>query len=323
MVKNTDLTVQNNSTELLQGRIVKASGGFYEVDTPHGRLMCRARGLFRKEGITPYVGDEVSVELIPPDKGTVAVIHPRRNSLIRPPLANIDRLAIVASTTEPLPNPLIIDTMTAIAHRRGITPMIIISKSDMACPNVQQDIYKKAGYRVFTVDSLAGNGVAEVALELAGKTTAFTGNSGVGKSTLLNALHPDLALQTAEISQKLGRGRHTTRHVELFRLPNGGYVADTPGFSAIDFVRFERMTADGLEDCFPEFASHIPHCKFTGCSHTKERGCAVLEAVQSGEIPLQRHQSYLQLFEQLREIKQWQIEKDDREHSGGKHGKAK
>ncbi len=316
-------TEQGKNAQRLKGRIVKLSGGFYEVDTDSGRIVCRARGLFRKEGVSPYVGDRVTIEISAPGVGTVTEIDPRKNSLIRPPLANIDLLAIVVSTTAPLPNPLVIDTMTAIAHRRGITPLIIISKTDMACPDRQEQIYLGAGYRVIKVNSPLGEGVAEVADELCGKTTAFTGNSGVGKSTLLNALHPGLSIDTGEISQKLGRGRHTTRHVELYRLPNGGYVADTPGFSAIDFAKFERMAADELEHCFPEFEDYIGTCRFTGCSHTKESGCAVLSALEQGEISQVRHQSYLQLHEQLSQIPKWQIEKEQRAGAGGGHGKVR
>ena len=295
---------------LPQGRIMKATGGFYYVDCGGVVYSCRARGLFRKTGLTPYVGDMAQVEPIDAETGYITAILPRKNSLIRPPLANIDQLAIVASSVRPLPNPLGIDTMTAIAARRGIGALLIFTKADLAQGEELEESYRKAGYPVVTVSSTRGEGVEEVRRLLAGKVTAFTGNSGVGKSTLLNAIDPRLSIDTAEISDKLGRGRHTTRHVELFPLPEGGYVADTPGFSALEIEQFEKMTADQLQHCFPEFEQYIESCRFTGCSHTKEKGCAVLEALKNGEIAPSRHQSYLALYEKLKDIRQWQLDKE-------------
>lgn len=293
-----------------QGLIIKATGGFYYVDCGGVVYSCRARGLFRKTGLTPYVGDQVLVEPIDAETGYVTAVLPRKNSLIRPPLANIDQLAIVASSVRPLPNTLVIDTMTAIAARRGIGALLIFTKSDLAQVEELEESYRKAGYPVVAVSSTKGEGVEEVRRLLASRITAFTGNSGVGKSTLLNAIDPRLSIDTAEISDKLGRGRHTTRHVELFPLPGGGYVADTPGFSALEIEQFEKMTADQLQYCFPEFEQYIDSCRFTGCSHTKEKGCAVLEALQNGQIAPSRHQSYLALYEKLKDIRQWQLDKE-------------
>ena len=295
-----------------EGLIIKATGGFYYVDCSGREYECRARGLFRKEGVTPYVGDRVEVDLLEGGKGYITALKQRKNSLIRPPMANVDQLAIVVAAVRPLPNALVIDTMTAIAARRGITPILIFTKSDLATAEDLAACYRTAGYDVYTVASVTGEGVEEVRRALAGKLTAFAGNSGVGKSTLLNAIDPKLTLATAEISEKLGRGRHTTRHVELFPLPEGGYVADTPGFSALEIEQFERMTADQLEFCFPEFAPYIGQCRFTGCSHTKEKGCALLEAVEEGKVPPSRHQSYLALYGRLKDIKQWQLDKENR-----------
>ena len=292
-----------------QGLIVKATGGFYYVDCGDVVYSCRARGLFRKTGLTPYVGDMAQVEPIDDQNGYVTAILPRKNSLIRPPLANIDQLAIVVSSVRPLPNPQVIDTMTAIAARRGIQALIIFTKADLAPVEELEESYRKAGYPVVTVSSTQGSGIEDVRHLLVGKLTAFTGNSGVGKSTLLNAIDPRLSIDTAEISDKLGRGRHTTRHVELYRLPEGGYVADTPGFSALEIEQFEKMTADQLQYCFPEFEQYIENCRFTGCSHTKEKGCAVLQALADGEIAPSRHQSYLALYEKLKDIRQWQLDK--------------
>ena len=295
--------------ELPQGMIIKATGGFYYVDCGTTVYSCRARGLFRKTGMTPYVGDMVQVEPIDGQTGYVTAILPRKNSLIRPPMANIDQLAIVVSSIRPLPNPLVIDTMTAIAARREIGVLLIFTKTDLARDEGLEESYRKAGYPVVAVSSPNGTGVEEVRRHLAGKLTAFTGNSGVGKSTLLNAIDPRLSINTAEISDKLGRGRHTTRHVELYALPEGGYVADTPGFSALEIEQFEKMTADRLQFCFPEFADYLENCRFTGCSHTKEKGCAVLAALAAGEIAPSRHQSYLALYEKLKDIRQWQLDK--------------
>ena len=295
-----------------QGLIVKATGGFYYVDCGGVVYSCRARGLFRKTGLTPYVGDMAQVEPIDAETGYITAILPRKNSLIRPPMANIDQLAIVVSSVQPLPNPLVIDTMTAIAARRGIAALLVFTKSDLGGAEQLAESYRKAGYPVVTVSSLQGAGVDEVRRHLAGKVTAFTGNSGVGKSTLLNAIDPRLSLHTAEISDKLGRGRHTTRHVELYRLPEGGYVADTPGFSALEIEQFEKMTADQLQYCFPEFEPYIGNCRFTGCSHTREKGCAVLAALHNGEIAASRHQSYLALYEKLKDVRQWQLAKENR-----------
>lgn len=291
--------------ERLEGRIVKATGGFYYVETAGGRIECRARGLFRKEGITPYVGDLVQVEPTQPGKGYVVEIRPRKNSLIRPPLANIDRLVMVVSTTQPEPNALVLDTMLAIACRREIQPLIVLTKKDLVSREDLREIYGKAGFEVLEVSSETGEGIEEVRARFEGGLIALSGNSGAGKSSLLNALFPQLQLPTAAISDKLGRGRHTTRHVELYPLPGGGYVADTPGFSAVELEQYELMTKDQLQYCFPEFEPYLLQCRFTGCSHTKEKGCAVLEAVERGEISPSRHQSYQTLYDQLKEIKEW------------------
>jgi len=292
-----------------EGMIVKATGGFYYVDCGGVSYACRARGLFRKEGLTPYVGDRVTVEPTGGGTGYLTAILPRKNSLIRPPMANIDQLAIVVSSVRPQPNTLVIDTMTAIAARRSIPPLLIFTKTDLAPAGGLEDCYRRAGYPVLSVSSTQGRGVEAVREMLVGRLTAFCGNSGVGKSSLLNAIDPRFAIDTAEISDKLGRGRHTTRHVELYRLPGGGYVADTPGFSALEIEQFEKMTADQLQFCFPEFAPLLEKCRFTGCSHTKEKGCAVLAAVESGRVAPSRHQSYLALYEKLKDVRQWQLDK--------------
>lgn len=302
------MTQQNTlQGEAAQGLIVKALGGFYYVQTGQQLLECRARGLFRKEDISPMVGDQVMVEESQPGKGTVTAILPRKNSLIRPPVANLDRLAMVVSSTQPEPNVLVIDKLTAIAARRGIPVTLIFTKMDLADPEAVAEIYRCAGYETFLVDSLRGEGIDSVRQVLQQGLTAFCGNSGAGKSSLLNALFPHLELATGDISKKLGRGRHTTRHVELYATGCGGYIADTPGFSAVEFLQFERMLARELEDCFPEFRPFLGKCRYTGCSHTAERECAIRQAVEEGIISQSRYQSYCTIYQELRQIKEWQL----------------
>ena len=222
-------------------------------------------------------------------------------------MANLDLLVLVVSSCEPLPNLLVLDKLLAIAECQNIPPAIVLTKSDLEDPSPVADIYRKVGYPVFVVSSETGEGVEEVRAFLSGKLCAFTGNTGVGKSSLLNRIDPRLSIETAQISQKLGRGRHTTRHVQLYEQPGGGYIADTPGFSAVDLERFQVILKEDLELCFPEFEPYRTKCRFTGCSHTKEKGCAVLAAVEAGEIPKSRHESYLSLYEDAKNIKEWEL----------------
>ena len=292
----------------LSGVILKSQGGFYLVRTPGGDLFCRGRGIFRKTDTVLLVGDHVSVEPTEPGEGCITALFPRRNRPIRPPVANMDRLALVVSVTQPEPNTLLIDKLTAIAARRSIDVVLIFTKIDLANAGSLLDIYRRAGYPVYPVNSLTGDGTAPLQTLFSTGLTVFCGNSGAGKSSLLNALFPQLGLATGEISKKLGRGRHTTRHVELF--PAGeGYIADTPGFSAVDFLRFEKMLAEELADCFPEFRPHLGKCRFTGCAHNGAKGCAVAEAVRAGEIPESRYQSYRTLYDELKDIKEWELNK--------------
>ena len=290
-----------------QGLIIKATGGFYYVQTENGLYECRARGLFRKENITPYVGDKVELEPTGEDSGYITAILPRSNSLVRPPLANIHRLAVVLSTARPAPNLLVADTMCAIAQRQGVQPAIIITKADLQDPTPLVEIYTAVGYEVLVTSTKTGQGINEAAAFLKGHITALSGNSGVGKSSLLNAIDPNLNLSTNEISDKLGRGKHTTRHVELHPIAGGGFVADTPGFSALEIEQIAPMPALELQHCFPEFAPYLDNCRFTGCAHLCEKGCAVLEAMHQGEIPESRHKSYTTLYERLKKIKEWEL----------------
>ena len=293
----------------IQGLIVKALGGFYYVKTTQALFECRARGKFRKIEQTPLVGDEVEISPTEEGKGYVTRILPRRNFLVRPPLANIDRLILVTSIDEPAPNTLVLDKLIAIAEHKEIDPAVVISKADLQKDQavVFADIYRGCGFDVFVVSNETGEGVDQVRAYLQGKLSAFCGNSGVGKSSLLNRIDERLQLETAHISQKLGRGRHTTRHVELYELPEGGYIADTPGFSSVDLERCEVILKDQLQYCFREFEEYIPQCKFTGCSHTCEKGCAVIRAVKEGKIPISRHENYRALYEDAKNIKEWEL----------------
>ncbi len=300
-----------------KGRIIKSLGGLYTVQTDGGELLvCRARGIFRKEGVSPCVGDLVRAERIADTAaaareevfGYVMEILPRKNHLVRPPLANLDQLLLVASVTEPQPNLLVLDKMLAICEKKEIEPLLVITKPDLGDAAPLREIYEKAGIRVFVVNNRTGDGVPAVRQALCGKLSAFTGNTGVGKSSLLNRMELSLTLETGQISKKLGRGRHTTRHVELYELPEGGFIADTPGFSAIDMQRFEIILKGELQYCFREFAPYRENCRFTGCSHRVEKGCAVLEALQKNEIAHSRHESYKAMYEEASQIKEWEVE---------------
>lgn len=287
------------------GLIIKAIGGVYTVEAPDGVFECKARGIFRKKGISPVCGDKVEIEL-ENKTAVITEIKERKSLIIRPPLANLDVLVFVASICEPAPNLLILDKFIAVAEYKNIKPMVVITKIDKQEPNEYLNIYNKSGIDVFAVDNITGKGSDEVKQALMGKFSAFTGNTGVGKSSLLNNIFPELDLATNEISKKLGRGKHTTRHVELYKLNDGGYIADTPGFSSFDTNRYDIILKEDLAGCFKEFKPYVNKCRFQDCSHTKEKGCAVIEAVENGEIARSRHESYLSMYEQAKQIKEWE-----------------
>lgn len=293
-----------------QGLIVKGIGGFYYVECPQGIITCRARGHFRKSGTTPCVGDRVSVSYDDPQDGVLEQIDERKNQLVRPPVANVDKLFIVVSTKAPVPNSLIIDKIIAIAEIKDIKPHLVMTKTDLADCGELPEIYKAIGIPVFAVSSQEPNSADGLFKELSGAVSVFTGNSGVGKSTLLNSIFPSLSLQTGETSKKLGRGRHTTRHVELFPLAEKGYVADTPGFSTLDIERYEYLSKDQLQYGFREFMPYFGKCKFTSCTHTCEKGCAVLAAAQEGKIHPSRLESYRAMFEEVKDVKEWKNSKN-------------
>lgn len=306
------MPVDYGGSVAIKGLVTKALGGFYYVWEREGRVwQCRARGRFRKDEVSPMVGDWVTVEPASGEdefSGRVSAIIPRRNSLVRPPVANLDRLALVISCRDPIPNLTVIDQLTAIACHREIPVKIIFTKPDLCTPQPYIKVYRQAGFEVFEVNNLTGKGAEQVQKAFGQGITAFCGNSGAGKSSLLNTLFPKLGLSTGDISQKLGRGRHTTRHVELFPTEQGGWIADTPGFSAVDFLQWERISASQLEHCFIDFIPYMGCCRYTGCSHTTEQGCSVLAAVQAGKIPPSRHQSYLAIYQQLKGRKEWELD---------------
>lgn len=290
----------------IQGLILQGIGGFYYVEAADRIYECRARGIFRKNGITPLAGDFVTISAEPDGSGTVEEILPRRNFLLRPPVANLDQLAVVVSVREPSPSQLVTDWAVAVALDRGIEPVLVFSKTDLAPVEPLLEIYRPTGLRQFCVSCETGEGVAELMGILPGRTTVFTGNSGVGKSSLLNSLFGERNLPTGEISRALGRGRHTTRKVVLLKLKGGGYVADTPGFSSITPEKSDRVPKGNLCHCFPEFAPYLDRCRFISCSHTCEKGCAVLEAVESGRISKARHESYVAMYQEMDGIKEWE-----------------
>ncbi len=290
----------------LSGIIIKGIGGFYYVETATEIYECKARGVFRKNKITPLVGDLVQISVNKDAENTIDTIEDRKNYLKRPPIANLDQLIIVASSCEPNPSTFIIDKLTAIACNRNIEPVIVINKSDLLNVDDLIEIYTNAGFKTIAASGKTGEGVEEIKSILNNKISAFTGNSGVGKSTLLNCIDDRLLLSTGEISEKLGRGRHTTRETQLFKIM-GGYVADTPGFSSLEIERNEIIRKDDLQYCFPEFAEYIGTCKFNSCSHINDKGCSIVEAVNAGKISQSRHNSYKAMYEEVKNIKDWEL----------------
>ena len=293
-------------TEQKTGRILRSLSGFYDVQTREGMITCRARGTLRRGENIPLTGDMVTI-CVENGKGMVEKILPRRNSFIRPAVANVDALVIFASNVNPVTEPFLIDRVAAIAGDRGVEVILCINKCDLDPAVDLERIYKNAGFTVICTSALTGEGVEALRVLLQGKLTAFTGNSGVGKSSTLNALCPALALPTGEVSEKLGRGRHTTRHVELYALEENTYVADTPGFSSFDTDQMEVILKENLQYAFPDFGRFIGECQFHDCSHRKEPGCAVCAAVAAGEIEKTRYDSYLRLYEKASQVKLWEL----------------
>lgn len=288
------------------GRIIRSISGFYDVKTEKDILTCRARGILRKGNTSPLTGDMVEITR-ERGKGMVERILPRRNSFVRPAVANIDALVIFAANVNPITEPFLIDRVAAIAGDQEIPVILCVNKCDLDPAHDLTRIYRNAGFSVICTSAETGEGVEALREAIRGKLTAFTGNSGVGKSSILNRLHPQLLLQTGEVSEKLGRGRHTTRHVELYDLGDDTLVADTPGFSSFDTDQMEVILKENLQYAFPDFAPYLGSCQFHDCSHRKEPGCAVTAALRLGELEPTRYDSYLRLYEKASQIKSWEL----------------
>lgn len=291
--------------EEAEGRIVRSISGFYDVVLPEETVTCQARGILRKDGMTPLTGDMVRITR-QKGKGMIQEVLPRKNSFVRPAVANVDALLIFAANVNPVTEPFLIDRVTAIAGNKGVESILCVNKTDLDEAEELCRIYTHAGFRVIATSAQTGAGIEELREALQGKLTAFTGNSGVGKSSVLNRLCPDLALPTGEVSEKLGRGRHTTRHVELFALDSGTFVMDTPGFSSFDTDQMDVILKENLQYAFPDFGRYLGACQFHDCSHRKEPGCAVRAAAEHGEIEPSRYDSYLRLYEKAALYKQWE-----------------
>ena len=288
------------------GRIIRSISGFYDVRTGDRVISCRARGIFRKTGESPLTGDMVEIT-IEKGKGMVEKILPRRNSFVRPAVANIDALVVFAANVNPVTEPFLIDRVAAIAGDQEVPVILCVNKCDLDPALDLVRIYSNAGFTVITTSAETGEGVEALRQLIDGKLVAFTGNSGVGKSSILNRLSPELALPTGEVSEKLGRGRHTTRHVELYDLGRNTLVADTPGFSSFDTDQMDVILKENLQYAFPDFGRFLGGCQFHDCSHRKEPGCAVTEALAAGEIEQTRYDSYLRLYEKAAQIKLWEL----------------
>ena len=291
---------------VLEGRILRSISGFYDVQTGQGLISCRARGILRKEGATPLTGDLVQIT-VERGKGMIEKILPRKNSFVRPAVANIDALVVFAANVNPVTEPFLIDRVAAIAGDQEVPVILCINKTDLDPAQELRRIYENAGFQVILTSAQTGEGVEELRGAIRGKLTAFTGNSGVGKSSILNCLAPDLRLQTGEVSEKLGRGRHTTRCVSLYCLEADTYVADTPGFSSFDTDQMEIILKENLQYAFQDFAPYVGCCQFADCAHLKEPGCAVTKALAEGKLEKSRYQSYVRLYEKAKEIKTWEL----------------
>ena len=290
-----------------EGTIIRALSGFYYVRCGDETIACRAKGRFRKDGLVPLVGDRVQVEAEKDGTGTVSAVLPRRNAFFRPSIANVDYLVMIVSGAIPITDPFLVDRITVRCEKNGCGAILVINKTDLDPGETLREIYSKTDYPVLRVSAVTGEGIDELRQVLRGKICCFTGNSGVGKSSILNALDVKLSIQTAEVSQKLGRGKHTTRHVELFDLGDDTYIADTPGFAAFNDEDEDPVRVHELAGCFPEFAPYFGKCRFDDCTHRKEPSCSVREAVKDGIIHSSRYESYLRLYDEASQIREWEI----------------
>ena len=285
------------------GVVIKGIGGNYDVACGDEILRCQASAKLRRDGVLA-AGEYVTLR-VTGSGGYILERLPRRNGLIRPAIANIDQLVILCSQAPPVTDPYLIDKVTVVALYQGIQPIILLNKCDLHPSGELYDAYQKAGFSVVRASAVTGEGVEELTAMLAGKISAFTGNSAIGKSSILNRIDSRFGLQVGDMSEKIARGRHTTRHVELLRLENGGLVADTPGFSTFDAVRMEKLTRENLQHYFPELEPYFARCRFSDCRHIKEPGCLVREAVERGDIARSRYESYCKLYEEVAAQKLW------------------
>ena len=293
----------------MTGIIIKALSGFYYVKTETEIYTCKARGNFRKNGVSPLVGDRVKITPQDDFTGVVEEILPRKTELKRPPVANIDKLFILSAFENPAPNTLVIDKLTVLARHAGIEPIIVFNKSDMGDFGQFKAIYENAGFKTIVMSAFTGEGIEDLKAELKDSISAFTGNSGVGKSSVLNKVLGEDVIATGDVSQKLGRGKHTTRHTEIYPLFFGGFVADTPGFSSIE-AGDDYSLKENLVNCFWDFDDFKDKCRFASCSHTKEKDCAVIKAVEDGKIEKSRWESYVQLYEELKDLQCWEFKRN-------------
>ena len=289
---------------LIEGLIVKGIGGFYYVEASDKIYECKAKGIFRKNNQKPMIGDKVIISILEDGFVFIDKIMERKNSFIRPPVANIDQLVILSSVCDPYPNFYVIDKMISLSCYKEVKPILIISKVELHNADDIIEVYKSSSIDIIEFSSVTGQGIEQVKKLFYNNVTAVIGNSGVGKSTLLNCISPELNINTDKISYKLGRGKHTTRNVELYKV-NNGYVADTPGFSTVDIGRYETIKKNELQFCFNEFLPFIGKCKFKSCTHTKETGCKIIEEVSKGKINSSRYNSYIKMYEEVKDLKEW------------------
>lgn len=292
----------------MEGIIIKGIGGFYYVETDEGIYECKARGLFRKQKMIPLAGDRCRISAQPDMTGYIEEILPRKNAFVRPPVANVDRIFIVCAAASPEPMPILIDKLSVVALKEDAEACIVINKMDIKTDETEKlaDAYRKAGFTVYTVSAANGEVSEQIKKDMSGKISVLAGSSGVGKSSLLNCLFPDINQKTGNISEKIGRGKHTTREVTLIKLPDGGYIADTPGFSELEIAEITDVEKEELCELFPEIEKHSGDCNFRDCRHISEPGCSVKKAVEEGKIALSRYESYKEIFGQLGEINKWE-----------------
>lgn len=281
----------------MEGTIIKALSGFYYVSSEEQVYECKARGKFRLDGTSPLVGDKVSFAIDTNGKGFIDNVFDRKNSFIRPAVANIDALVFVAANTNPVTDPFLIDRVSVIAEEADCDLIVCINKTDIDPADELYAIYTGAGFETLRTSTVTGEGIPELKAALKGKICAFTGNSGVGKSSILNSIVPEFNIEVGAVSNKLGRGKHTTRHVELYDIGDDTFIADTPGFASFDIEMMQTIDKRELQHDFRDFKMYIGNCRFNDCAHLKEPGCAVTEALQIGDIMPSRYQSYKRLYE--------------------------